>query len=82
MPGAGNIVHTLGNLGYAPVNLGATTDYYGLYAVDALDLTDALTITAGLRVNAADISDPRPQRHRRRTHRQPRLWPFQSAGRR
>jgi iron complex outermembrane receptor protein len=56
VPGAGNIIHTLGNLGYAPVNLGATTDYYGLYAVDALDLTDALTITAGLRINAADIS--------------------------
>jgi iron complex outermembrane recepter protein len=56
VPGAGNIVHTLGNLGYAPVNLGATTNYYGLYAVDALDLTDALTITAGLRINAADIS--------------------------
>ena len=56
VPGAGNIVHTLGNLGYAPVSLGATTDYYGLYAVDALDLTDALTLTAGLRINAADIS--------------------------
>ncbi len=56
VPGAGNIIHTLGNLGYAPVDLGATTDYYGLYAVDALDLTDALTITAGLRINAADIS--------------------------
>jgi len=56
VPVGGNIVHTLGNLGYAPVNLGATTDYYGLYAVDALDLTDALTITAGLRINAADIS--------------------------
>jgi iron complex outermembrane receptor protein len=56
VPGAGNIIHTQGNLGYAPVNLGAVTDYYGLYAVDALDLTDALTITAGLRVNAADIS--------------------------
>jgi iron complex outermembrane receptor protein len=56
VPGAGNIVHTAGNLGYAPVTLGAITNYYGLYAVDALDLTDALTVTAGLRVNAADIS--------------------------
>ena len=53
--GSGNIIHALGNLGYAPVNLGATTDYYGLYAVDALDVTEALTITAGMRVNAADI---------------------------
>ncbi|HVW74876.1 MAG TPA: TonB-dependent receptor [Rhizomicrobium sp.] len=56
VPGAGNIIHTLGNLGYAPVSLGAATNYYGLFAVDALDLTDALTITAGLRINAADIS--------------------------
>ncbi len=56
VPGAGNIVHTFGNLGYAPVSLGATTDYYGLYAVDALDLTAALTLTAGLRINAADVS--------------------------
>ena len=55
VPGAGNVIHTMGNLGYAPVSLGATTDYYGLYAVDALDLTDALTVTAGLRVNAADL---------------------------
>ncbi len=56
VPGAGNIIHTLGNLGYAPVTLGATTTYYGLYAVDALDLTEALTVTAGLRANAADIT--------------------------
>jgi iron complex outermembrane receptor protein len=56
VPGAGNIIRTMGNLGYAPVSLGATTSYYGLYAVDALDLTDALTLTAGLRVNAADIT--------------------------
>ncbi|HWX89802.1 MAG TPA: TonB-dependent receptor, partial [Rhizomicrobium sp.] len=56
LAGSGSIVHTLGNLGYAPVTLGATTTYYGLYAVDALDLTDALTLTAGFRVNAADIA--------------------------
>jgi iron complex outermembrane receptor protein len=56
LAGSGNIIHTLGNLGYAPANLGGTTDYYGLYAVDALDLTDALTVTAGFRLNAADIA--------------------------
>jgi iron complex outermembrane receptor protein len=55
LAGSGSIVHTLGNLGYAPVTLGATTSYYGFYAVDALDLTNRLTVTAGLRVNAADI---------------------------
>lgn len=55
LAGSGNIIHANGNVGYAPVNLGATTNYYGFYAVDALDLTDALTLTVGLRVNAADI---------------------------
>ncbi|MBA2590005.1 MAG: TonB-dependent receptor [Alphaproteobacteria bacterium] len=53
--GAGSIVRSNGNIGYAPVTLGATTNYVGFYAVDALDLTDALTLTAGFRVNAADI---------------------------
>lgn len=55
LAGSGSIIHANGNIGYAPVTLGATTDYYGFYAVDALDLTDSLTLTAGLRVNAADI---------------------------
>lgn len=55
LAGSGSIVHANGNIGYAPVNLGATTNYYGFYAVDALDITEALTLTAGLRVNAADI---------------------------
>jgi len=54
--GSGSVIHSNGNLGYAPVTLGATTSYYGLYAVDALDLTDTLTVTAGLRINAADIA--------------------------
>ena len=55
LAGSGSILHSNGNLGYAPVTLGVTTSYYGLYAVDALDLTDTLTVTAGLRINAADI---------------------------
>jgi iron complex outermembrane receptor protein len=55
LAGSGSIIHANGNIGYAPVNLGATTNYYGFYAVDALDLTDTLTLTAGLRINAADI---------------------------
>lgn len=55
LAGSGSIVHTLGNLGYAPVTLAATTDYYGIYGVDALDLSDALTVTAGFRVNSANI---------------------------
>jgi len=56
LAGAGNVIHTMGNLGYAPADLGGTTDYYGFYAVDALDLTSTLTLTAGFRLNAADIS--------------------------
>lgn len=56
LAGAGSVIHANGNIGYAPVNLGATTTYYGLYAVDALDVTEALTLTAGLRANIADIS--------------------------
>lgn len=56
LAGSGSIIHANGNIGYAPVTLGATTHYYGFYAVDALDITEALTITAGLRINAADIS--------------------------
>jgi iron complex outermembrane receptor protein len=56
LAGSGNSVHTLGALGYAPADLAGTTDYYGLYAVDALDLTEALTVTAGFRLNVADIA--------------------------
>ena len=56
LPGSGSIIRTNGNLGYAPVTLKGTTDYYGVYAVDALDLTPDITVTAGFRVNAADIA--------------------------
>ena len=56
--GSGSIIHAKGNLGYAPVNLGGTTDYYGFYAVDALDLTDALTVTVGLRAQQPPTSTP------------------------
>jgi iron complex outermembrane receptor protein len=55
LPGSGSILRTNGNLGYAPVTLRGATDYYGLYVVDALDLTDTLTLTAGFRANAAII---------------------------
>ena len=42
-----------------PVSLGITTKYFGLYISDSLDITDALTITAGGRYNYAtlDIRD-------------------------
>ena len=56
LPGSGSIIRAGGRLGYAPVTLAATTQYWGLYAVDALDITPALTLTAGLRFNAAAIA--------------------------
>jgi iron complex outermembrane receptor protein len=56
LPGAGRVVHTKGNLGYAPVDLAGTTDYYGLYGVDAFDLTKSVTLTAGFRLNAAQTA--------------------------
>ena len=56
LAGSGSIIRANGAIGYAPVTLGATTNYYGFYAVDALDLTDALTLTVGFRMNEADIA--------------------------
>jgi iron complex outermembrane receptor protein len=55
LPGSGAVIHSGGNLGYAPVALTATTDYYGLYAADTFDITDRLSATVGVRVNIIDI---------------------------
>ena len=55
LAGSGSVLRTNGSLGYAPVTLRGTTNYFGLYVVDALDLTDTLTLTAGFRANAAII---------------------------
>jgi iron complex outermembrane receptor protein len=43
LPGSGAIIHTLGNVGYQPVGLDATTDYYGIYLADTFDITAALS---------------------------------------
>ena len=40
----------------APVSLRATNTYYGVYALDAFDVTDRLTVTGGARYNIANIS--------------------------
>jgi iron complex outermembrane recepter protein len=40
----------------APVGLGATTLYAGLYATDTLDVTSRLAVTAGARFNFAQIN--------------------------
>jgi iron complex outermembrane receptor protein len=55
LPGSGTVIHTLGNLGYAPVALTSTTDYYGIYGSDTFDITDRLSLTVGLRINIIDI---------------------------
>lgn len=40
----------------APVGLGATTLYTGLYATDTFDVTNRLSVTAGARFNIAQIN--------------------------
>lgn len=39
----------------SPVRVRANNDYYGVYISDALDVTDALTLTLSGRLNVADI---------------------------
>jgi iron complex outermembrane receptor protein len=50
----------LGNSGSpvteGPVSVDSYNRYFGLYALDALDLTDKLTLSAGARLNVASIS--------------------------
>ena len=42
--------------GFQPVSVGGRNFYWGVYALDTLDVTDKLTVTAGLRFNSADIA--------------------------
>jgi iron complex outermembrane receptor protein len=56
IPGNGSVIHTLGNVGYTPVSINTRNTYYGIYATDTFDITDALAATAGARYNIADIS--------------------------
>ena len=62
-----------------PVNVNSINRYLGLYALDALDLTDKLTLSAGARFNLASISLFRPARRRRQ--RQRPIYPRQSGRR-
>jgi iron complex outermembrane receptor protein len=55
IPGNGQIIHTLGNLGFIPVNLAAQNTYFGLYATDTFDVTAQLAVTLGGRLNVARI---------------------------
>ena len=55
IPGMGEVIHTAGAIAYSPVEVRARTTYYGLYALDALDLTSRLTATVSGRLNVAHI---------------------------
>ena len=55
IPGSGEIIHTAGAIAYSPVELSATTTYYGLYAMDTFDLTRRLSATLSGRLNVARI---------------------------
>jgi iron complex outermembrane recepter protein len=54
-PGSGSIIETMGMIGFAPVFLTGTTTYYGVYALDTFNITTELALTAGGRLNIAQI---------------------------
>ena len=56
LPGGGPFLGESGNpVSDGPVALRATNAYTGLYAFDAFDVTKAWTVTAGGRLNVADV---------------------------
>jgi iron complex outermembrane recepter protein len=55
VPGSGQSIRTLGNIGLAPVQVRSTTTYYGVYATDTVDVTPQLAATLGARFNAAQV---------------------------
>ena len=55
-PGTGSIIHTLANIGYAPVELDAKNTYYGLYATDTFDVTTRLSVDRRRALNVAKIT--------------------------
>jgi iron complex outermembrane receptor protein len=55
IPGNGSIIHTLGNLGFVPVEVDARNTYVGLYATDTFDITSQLSLTVGGRLNVAHV---------------------------
>jgi iron complex outermembrane recepter protein len=54
-PGSGSIIATAGGIGYVPTFLTGTTTYYGVYALDTFNITPELALTAGGRLNIAQI---------------------------
>jgi iron complex outermembrane receptor protein len=55
IPGNGQLIHTLGNIGFVPVNLDAQNTYLGFYATDTFDITSQLSVTLGGRLNVAKL---------------------------
>ena len=55
LPGIGDTAQTQGQVGYSSVYVASTTTYYGLFALDAFDITKDVTLTGGARFNVADI---------------------------
>ena len=56
VPGTGQIIHTAGDIGFAPVSLAAWNTYYGAYFNETFDITNRLSVTAGGRYNLAQIA--------------------------
>jgi len=56
VPGSGQDIHTMGDIGLAPVGIRSTTTYYGVYATDTLDVTPQLAATLGARFNTARVT--------------------------
>ena len=54
-PGSGSIITTAGDIGYVPTFLTGNTTYYGVYALDTFNITPELALTAGGRLNIAQI---------------------------
>jgi iron complex outermembrane recepter protein len=54
-PGSGDIIGTLGGIGKVPTFLTGNTTYYGVYTLDTLNITPELALTAGARLNIAQI---------------------------
>jgi hypothetical protein len=36
----GSVIHTVGDVGYAPLGITSRNTYYGIYATDTFDITD------------------------------------------
>ncbi len=55
-PGAGSILATRGQVGFAPVYVSSDATYVGVFALDTFNITKALALTAGARFNNANIA--------------------------